>query len=72
MQRRSLPSIAARLTLLESRQAQKHVIPLCIDRNGILEASDGRRFPSIAALMAATGQTRPPLVIGLRPAEDFQ
>lgn len=60
MQRRSL---AARLARLEARHASRCAIPLAVRRHGVLEASDGRIFPSVAAIMAMTGQTKAPLIV---------
>ena len=63
LRRGQVHGIHGRLEALEARQASRRVIPLAIRRHGILEASDGRLFPTMAALLAATGQTRPPLAI---------
>lgn len=56
-------ALHGRLALLEARVAAGRSVPLAIRRHGVLEASDGRLFPDLAALLAVTGQRRPPLVI---------
>lgn len=55
--------VHGRLALLENRVAAGWSIPLAVRRGGILEASDGRLFPTMAALLSATGQKKRPLVI---------
>lgn len=63
LRRGALHGIAGRLVHLENRVAASRAVPLAIRRHGVLEASDGRVFPGLAALMEATGQDVAPMVI---------
>lgn len=54
LRRGHVHGIAGRLSRLENRVAASRVIPLAVRRHGVLDASDGRFFPDLAGLMAAT------------------
>lgn len=64
LRRGQVHGIAGRLARLENRVSARRSIPLAVRRpGGILETADGRIFPSLAAIMAETGQDKAPLVI---------